>query len=118
MVALLTAEKRRLLAANGHVTRRDFDESWEACWEVMVLERSWAHATKHRRNSRQAMVATRSEFRAAFVDEPTAFAVAIARLSDAASGMCLSLEPEQTAKALLAAIAYVDGDRFEMAAAA
>lgn len=108
MVALLAVEKRRLLAEKGHVTRRDFDAAWAACWMVMVLERSWSHNTYNRRSTRAAMLATRSEVRAAFLDEPTAFSSAIGRLSSAASGMCLQLEPEQTMQALLATIAYVE----------
>lgn len=118
MVALLAVEKRRLLAEKGHVTRQDFEQAWAACWEVMVLERAWAHSTPRRRESRAALVATKSEVRAAFLDEPTAFAFATGRLASAADGMCLRLEPTQVPRALLEAIAYVElHDRAEMLAA-
>lgn len=117
MVELLAVEKRRLIAQKGHVTRQDFDEAWQACWWAMVLERSWAHNTYNRRSTRAAMLATRSEVRAAFLDEPTAFATAIERLSGAARGMCLELEPEQATAALLAAIAYVETEDDELVAA-
>ncbi len=108
MVALLAAEKKRLLAENGHVTRQDFETAWEACWEVMVLERAWAHNTPQRRNWRAAQDETKAECCAAFLDVPTPFAFAAERISSAASGMCLRLAPEQLGRALLAAITYVE----------
>jgi hypothetical protein len=118
MVALLAAEKRRLLAEKGHVTHSDFRVAWDHCWEIMVLEKSWAHQTPIRRGSRAAMLATRSEARAAFLEESTAFAFASSRISSAAEGMCLHLDPQQTPEALLAAIAYVEiAERQELAAA-
>lgn len=110
MVQLLAAEKRRLIVANGHVTRRDFDEAWERCWDMMRKEHAWAHATHERRSVRRAQRSTRRELRAAFLDEPTPFAFAAQRISEAASGMCLQLEPEQLGKAMLAAMAYVEID--------
>lgn len=110
MRQLLKGEKRHLLAANGDLTRKDFDAAWEKCWDIMLREHAWAHATKHRRASRRAMVATRREYRAAFLDEPTPFAFAAGRLESAADGMCLRLDPDQLGKALLAAIAYVELD--------
>lgn len=118
MAGLLEAEKRRLIAAKGHTTVADFRRAWDASWAVMVDERSWQHATRYRRSSRVAMLSTRSQYRAAFVDLPTAFADAIGSLSIAASGMCLHLEPEQTAHALLAAISYVELDVPALALAA
>ena len=45
MVELLAAEKRALIAANGLVTRQDFEAAWAECWHVMVLERAWPHKT-------------------------------------------------------------------------
>lgn len=108
MVALLAVEKKRLLSENGAVTRQDFEAAWERCWEVMVDERGWPHATIHRRAWKRAQKRTRREIRAAFLDEPTPFAFAAERVSEAASGMCLHLEPEQLGKALLAAMAYVE----------
>ncbi len=108
MVTLLAAEKRRLLAENGRVTRQDFETAWEACWEAMRKEHAWAHATHTRRDVRRTQRSTRRELRAAFLDEPTPFSFAAGRLSDAAGAMCLSLEPEQLGRALLAAMAYVE----------
>ncbi len=108
MVELLAAEKHRLLATQGHVTTSDFRRAWEECWQVMVLERSWAHATRHRRASRMAMLATRSEARAAFIDHPAAFGFAVEQLSTAAGNLCMDLEPDQIPAALLAAIGYVE----------
>jgi hypothetical protein len=106
MVALLAVEKRRLIAANGAVTRQDFEAAWDRCWHVMVLERAWAHATRFRRGSRMAMLSTKPEFRAAFLDEPTAFAFAVERLTMAASNMCLELGTAQVPFALISAIGY------------
>lgn len=108
MVQLLADEKRRLLADKGRVTHRDFDEAWDRCWALMVTERAWPHATEHRRAWRAAMVATRSEARASFVGEPTAFAYAAGRLSIAAAGMCVVIAPAEIPKTLLAAIAMVE----------
>lgn len=107
MVALLAAEKRRLLAEKGHVTRQDFDEAWAACYAVMVDERAWPHNTEQRRIWREVQDETKPECLAAFLDVPTPFAFAAGRMSEAAGGMCLRLEPEQVGRALLAAIAYV-----------
>ena len=108
MVELLTIEKRRLLDVNGGVTTSDFRAAWERCWEIIVLERGWAHATRLRRSMRQAQDETKDECRAAFLDLPTPFATAAASLTEAAGGMCLQLVPEQVGKAILAAFAYVE----------
>lgn len=110
MVELLTIEKRRLLAEHGHVTRQDFEEAWERCWHVMVLERAWPHATRHRRAWRQAQDETKLECCAAFLGEPTPFSFAATRLEEAASGMCLRLPPEQLGRAILAVISYCEVD--------
>ncbi len=83
----------------------------------MVDERGWAHATKHRRNMRRSMRSMRGECRAAFLDRPTAFSFAAGRLSEAADGMCLRLEPTQLTAAMLSALAYVSTERDESDAA-
>lgn len=103
MTELLAADKRRLLAEHGDVTLRDFEQAWAASWEVMVLEHAWPHATVHRRGWRTAMLATRSELRAAWLGQPTAFAFAVERLSDAAGA---PLEPERVPKVILAVMGY------------
>lgn len=108
MVELLAAEKKRLIAENGEVTRQDFEAAWTACWETMKREHAWPHATADRRDWRRAQERTRREMRAAFLGEPTPFAFASSRVSEAASAMCLRLEPEQLGKAMLAAMAYVE----------
>lgn len=110
MVELLAAEKKRLIAEKGHVTRQDFDAAWSSCWEAMRREHSWPHATDQRREWRRAQQRTRREMRAAFLGEPTPFAFAAGRMSEAASAMCLHLDPEQLGKAMLAAMAYVEID--------
>ncbi len=115
MVELLAVEKKRLLAERGYVTSQDFSVAWDECWWTMKLERAWPHATVHRRGWRRAQERTRREMRAAFLDEPTPFALAAERLSEAAAGMCLHLEPEQVGKALLAAMAYVQIDDEDVA---
>jgi len=109
MVELLSVEKRHLIAEHGHVTHRDFRDAWDRSWTQMVIERAFPHATVHRRNWRRALVGTQPEFRAAFLDEPSAFSFAAARLSEAAEGMCLHLEPAQLGTAILAAVGYVEG---------
>jgi hypothetical protein len=113
MVELLAVEKERVLAEGRDVTRHDFEEAWAKCWNHMIAERAWPHATIHRRAWRSAMIATRSETRAAFVGDPTPFAFVTYRLVEAAEGMCVWLEPEQIPKALLAAIAYVESPEGE-----
>lgn len=110
MVELLAAEKKRLIAEKGHVTRQDFEAAWASCWEAMRREHSWPHATNQRREWRRAQQRTRREMRAAFIGEPTPFSFAAGRVAEAASGMCLQLEPEQVGRALLAAMAYVEID--------
>ncbi len=115
MVELLAAEKKRLIAERGEVTLDDFRRAWDECWEVMVLERGWAHATRIRRAWRAAQDETREECCAAFLDVRTPFAVAAQRLSEAAGGMCLRLEPEQVGRAMLAAMAYVEVDEDDVA---
>lgn len=107
MVQLLALAKYWLLIENGAVTRSDFDAAWEGCWEVMVDERAWPHATRHRRAWRKAMQVTRSEMRAAFLDQPTAYAFVAERITTAADAMCVHLEPDQIPTAMLAAHAYV-----------
>ena len=108
MVELLAVEKRRLLAEKGQLTSADFRLAWDACWGIMVLERSWAHNSYLRRSVRGAMLATKPEVRAAFLDERTAFADAVAGLSGVAARLCLRLDPAQIPHALLAAIAHVE----------
>jgi hypothetical protein len=113
MVELLAVEKRRLLAEGRdlrNLAACEFDEIWETCWEVMVLERGWPHATKHRRAWRQAQDETKEECLLAFRDAPSPFAFAARRIAEVAEGMCLRLAPEQVGKALLAAVAYVEVD--------
>ena len=83
MVELLTIEKRRLIDEKGTVTGEDFEVAWEACWEVMVTERAWPHATEHRRAWRSAMVACKPETRACFVGESTGFFRYMGALADA-----------------------------------
>ncbi len=107
MVELLAVEKARLLAERGEVTSQDFREAWAECWWVMILERAYPHATRHRRAWRAVLQSTKPEMRAAFLDDPTAFAFAAGRLTEGAGGMCLRLSPAQVPAALLAAIAYV-----------
>lgn len=108
MVELLAIEKQRLLATNGIVTRTDFEVAWHRSWETMKVEHYWPHATLHRRSWRRAQKRTRREMRAAFLDEPTPFSFAAARITEAAANMCLHLEPEQVGRALLAAMSYVE----------
>lgn len=107
MVSLLAAEKRRLISEKGHVTRQDFDEAWQTCWQVMIDERAFPHATRERRGWRVAMQMTRSEAQAAFLDEPTPYAFVAERLVAAAGAMCVRLAPEEVPNAILAAHAYV-----------
>jgi len=108
MVTLLAAEKHRLLAAKGAVTREDFDRAWDDCYERMVKEHAWAHNTKRRRGVRLEMWALRGEIREAFLDRRTAFAFAAGRVREIAAGMCHEVPVEQLGVALLAAAAYVE----------
>lgn len=108
MAALLAAEKRRMLADGRELTVRDFEEAWAACWAVMVHERAWPHATVHRRAWRQVQARTKDEFRAAFLDAPTPFALAAGRLMSAADKCGEPLSSTQLSKALLAMIVLVE----------
>lgn len=84
MVELLIGEKRRVLLECGYATVEDFEAAWERCWQVMVAERAWPHATSHRRAWRQAMEqALYPEARACFIDQPTGFYRYIVALAEA-----------------------------------
>lgn len=72
MVSLLAAEKRRLLAEKGHVTRQDFDEAWDRATATLKAEHAYPHATEQRRAWKAAIEFAWSEVRAAFLDRPTA----------------------------------------------
>lgn len=103
MVELLTVEKTRALAERGAVTLGDFEAAWGTSWDTMIAEHAWPHATQHRRGWRQAMIATRSEARAAFLDQTTPFAVAVQRLADVAGQ---PLPPARVTRALLDVIEF------------
>ncbi len=116
MVELLADWKRIIIEVDQRQpTVQDFRMAWDRSWEIMRMEHSWPHKTPDRRGWREAQDATRDECLAAFIGKPTAFSFAARRLSDAASSMCLRLEPEQLGKALLAAVAYVAVDDEEAA---
>lgn len=112
MMDLLVVEKQRTIDARGAVTLADFEAAWQTSWDTMICEHAWPHATQHRRGWRRAMIATRSEARAAWLDQPTAFAVAVGRLTALAGA---PLEPDRVTKALLALIEFTaipdDGPR-------
>lgn len=74
MVELLAAHKRACLRDDGTVTTDDFDRAWARCWEVMVDERAWPHATDLRRQWRTGMRLSRHEYRAAFLSLPAGIA--------------------------------------------
>lgn len=104
MVELLAAEKRRLLAENGMLTGEDFETAWCECWMVMVSERAWPHATEHRRHWRVAMIATKSEMRAAFLGQPTSFATLATGFTVAARRLRVELTAEDLPTVILGAI--------------
>lgn len=104
MVQLLLAEKRRMLADGRTLTRRDFEAAWDACWEVMVGERAWPHATEHRRYWRMMMASTKNETRAAFLDQPTPFSTLAASLTAAARRFRIDLSPEELPMVFIRAI--------------
>jgi hypothetical protein len=109
MVTLLADWKRCIRTVDQRdPTMEDFRRAWDRSWEIIVLEKGWAHNTPLRRAMRQIQDETKEECAAAFIDVPTPFSFAAHRLSEVAGGMCLRLEPEQIGKALLAAIAYVE----------
>lgn len=116
MVELLADWKRIIIEVDGRQpTLADFQMAWDRSWEIMVIERAWPHATKHRRAWRQVQDETKAECCAAFLDTPSPFAFAARRIAEAAEGMCLRLAPEQLGKALLAAVAYVEAPDIEHA---
>lgn len=103
MIELLAVEKRRALDEHGSVTLGGFEEAWSSCWARMIAEHAWPHATQHRRGWRTAMLATRSEARAAWLDMETPFASAVQRLTDVAGA---PLEPARVTRALLDLIGH------------
>lgn len=119
MTELLIAEKRRLLAANGDVTRQDFETAWAACWMRMVLAHEFPHDTQERRGWRQAMQATKSETRAAFLGQPTAFSEATERLSKAAGRSRVTITTDDLPAVMTAAYVLAhDDDELAIVAAA
>lgn len=119
MVELLAAEKRRLLAANGHVTSEDFEAAWAACWTRMILDHAFPHKTSQRRGWRQAMWATRSETRAAFLNDSTAFSEAVERLTRAAARSRITLSTDDLPRTMITAyVTARDDDEIEIVAAA
>lgn len=87
MSELLLEAKERLIAEAGEVTDADFEREWDGAWETMVAERAWPHASIHRRQWRAAMIATKSEARAAFVGRETNFSRVAQALLAAAPGV-------------------------------
>lgn len=119
MAELLADARRELLAIDVVLDEADFDRAWDESWDRMRSERAWPHATEHRRQWRVAMVATRSEMRAAFLGRPTMFGDLANSLMSAAARQGVVLEPEQLPKVILGAIAFgysVVGDHEEVAA--
>lgn len=104
MVELLREAKDRLLAETGKVTPEDFDREWEAAWALMVAERAFPHATEHRRQWRAAMLSTKSEARASFLDRPTTFSRLAASLTAASSRLHIALESEELPRVIIGAI--------------
>lgn len=104
MVELLAERKRTLLAEQGHVTATDFAEAWDAAWAAMVAERGWPHASEHRRQWRQAMMATRSESRATFLGQRTAFGDLAEALTAAAERMQVHIDPSDLPTVIIGAI--------------
>lgn len=123
MVELLADWKRILLDVDQReLTMEDFRRAWERCWEIIVLEHGWAHATRLRRSMRQVQDETREECCAAFLDLPTPFAAAAARMDEIATSAGVTLAPAQLGRALLASIVLVElpegDDRADAAALA
>jgi hypothetical protein len=104
MVELLAEAKARLLAERQSVTSADFEREWSAAWDVMTAERAWPHATEHRRQWRVAMLATKSETRAAFLDRPTTFGSLAQSLTAASARLHIALAPEDLPHVLIGAI--------------
>lgn len=101
MVELLVIRKRELLEENGGVTIEDFDVAWEECWQAMVTERAWPHATAERRSWRSAMLAARPETMACFLGRPTGFHTYLAALADAMD-RSVAADPDLLVGALVA----------------
>jgi hypothetical protein len=105
MIELLAQAKHDMLAAAGFVTRADFEGAWNDAWELMVTERSWPHATEHRRQWRVAMLATRSEMRAAFLGQHTMFGdLASSLMAASARVRQIELTPEELPQVIIGAI--------------
>ena len=104
MVELLAVRKRELLDHGVELTRSEFDAAWNDAWVIMTAERAWAHATEHRRGSRIAMVSTRSEYRAAFLDQPTAFSTLAVGLTTAGKRLRVTVTTDDLPTVILGAI--------------
>jgi len=83
MVELLAHEKKCLLETKGCLTGEDFEAAWERCWQIMVTERAWPHATTHRRAWRAAMLDCKPETRASFLDQPSGFSRYVGAIAEA-----------------------------------
>lgn len=104
MAELLGEAKRRLQAEQPEITAEDFEREWDAAWALMIAERAWPHATVDRRQWRAAMIATRSEVRAAFLDRPTMFGTLARSLTVAAMRWHIDLTPEELPRVIIGAI--------------
>lgn len=60
-----------------------FERAWDRCWQVMVRQRAWPHATAHRRAWRSAMLDCKPETRACFLGEPTGFQRYVGSIAEA-----------------------------------
>jgi hypothetical protein len=78
---------RELLAASK-AEGIPFDEAWPSALSQMTREKSWPHATIERRQWREALDASRPEYRRCYQDEPSTF-------SNIVSAILTRAEPEQ-----------------------
>lgn len=104
MADLLVDAKRELLDQGVDLTPRVFDAAWRRAWEAMVEERAWPHATEHRRQWRSAMIACKSEMRAAFLDVETPYSRISETFVKASERVEVDLTPADMPRAFIGAI--------------
>jgi hypothetical protein len=104
MADLLAQRKRELLDAEVELTPRVFEQAWAECWELMIGERAYPHATEHRRQWKATLIACKSEHRASFLGRATPFGRLADVLMAAAARQEIEMSPADLVRAILGAV--------------
>lgn len=81
------SEQRLYVRSAAHAAEAwQFAAAWERCWNRMVTEKAWPHATTERRSWRSAMVTARPEYLACWLGVETGFSRYVEALAAAIAG--------------------------------